>query len=159
MRGAEVAGQSIWDRAHELAADQPSLSVLLENLTLERCEGGIAVVVAARPGQSAYLRARGAALEDLLSRAAGRPLRLDVREPEPSSGAETPLPQGAGVDSEAYAQALKHPLVRRAAELLGARLIAVERDSPKAPAPDAAAAPSEPGVPHDPGRAREPEDA
>jgi len=103
--------------------------VLLESLSLARCEGGVAVVEPVKPGQGAYLKARAPALEDLLSRAAGKPLRLEVREPAPESGGGGgPTAPNAGADSEAYAKALQHPLVRRAAELLGARLVKVERE-------------------------------
>ena len=93
------------------------MGALVEQLTLERVEGGVAVLTA-DPSVAVTARSRAAELEQLASRAwqARVTLRIvDAEAPAPPAGEET-----------TRVSMSEHPLVRLAVDELGARLIAVQ---------------------------------
>lgn len=105
------------------------MAPIAEPLVLERLDAGVAVVSAPTPIALGAARTRRTAIEDALSKAAGRTIRLELRAadvPASSPPATANVP-----DTAARAQAMNNPLVRRAVELFNATVVDVQ-DEPGA---------------------------
>ncbi len=72
--------------------------------------------------------AQTAKIEALVSRAAGRPAKLEARAPVVTTKPVTPA-SAPPTDATARAQAVNHPLVKRAMELFDAKLVRVDKPS------------------------------
>lgn len=103
---------------------------MADELAFESLSGGVATLIASDARAFNFWRTRLQALSDALTAASGGEarLRVEVRPaPEPAGAAAArPVP-----DSVAHAEAAKDPLVRRAMELFGARLIEVRDEKPQ----------------------------
>lgn len=120
------------------------LAGLAEALRPGRMSPGAAVLLAPNEGMLSSARALKGAIEEAMTKAAGRAMRVEF------ALAETPAPgtdeqwDGSHDDAPAvttrpaanpaaFAQVQSHPLVRRAMDVLGARLVDVQ---PMEPEPD-----------------------
>lgn len=117
---------AVWERFCGLIAANPSVAPIVEPLVLEKIEGGVVVVVAPTTMALGAARTRRGAIEEGLSKAMGRTIRLELRASESAPSAAA-LPTGA-VDTAARAQAMSNPLVRRAVELFDGRVVDVQDD-------------------------------
>lgn len=123
--GAGVPAE-VWSRVGELAASNPSVLVAVNAAELESIESDVARLVVKDATKAQYVRGRQGQLEELLGRVVARRVRIDVRAPE---GAAHARPVAVtGVDTAGLAQAMSHPLVRRAMDLFNARIIEVGPD-------------------------------
>ncbi|MFG0283099.1 MAG: hypothetical protein ACF8R7_01635 [Phycisphaerales bacterium JB039] len=122
--GPDLDGPGLWRRAIELSESR-QLRALLGQAEPESVAGAVALVRAG-PNVAPMIEAKRAAVESLLSQAAGRSMRLELAALEAAgsaSGAEAPAQQGRPAGP---APGEEHPLVRRAAELFGAKIVHVE---------------------------------
>lgn len=71
--------------------------------------------------------AQTAKIEALISKAAGRPAKIEARAPAPAPKQASTQTPAANTDSSARAQAVNHPLVKRAMELFDAKLVRVDK--------------------------------
>ncbi|MBL8745416.1 MAG: hypothetical protein JNK58_03565 [Phycisphaerae bacterium] len=117
----------VWERVRALLAANPSVAPVIELLTLEKIEGNVAVVCAPTAGALGAARTRRGAIEDGLSKALARNMRLELKAAETPAG--DPRAPEAVVDTAARAQAMSNPLVRRAVELFDARVVDVQDDT------------------------------
>lgn len=120
-----MTAAALWSRFIEIAATKPSVMAAAEPLVLERLEGGEARLVARDASALASAKPVRLSIEEVMSKAAGRTVRVELAlaaEAEPAARVQ-PM-----VDTAARAEAERHPLVRRAAEVLGARLVDVQDD-------------------------------
>jgi hypothetical protein len=111
----------------ELVAANPSVAPIVEPLSLEKIEGNVAVVTAPTTTALGAARTRRGAIEEGLSKALGRTIRLELRAAESAPGSAA-APRSV-VDTAARAQAMSNPLVRRAVELFDARVVDVQDDA------------------------------
>lgn len=101
----------LWDRALRAAADNRRLVSIIEDLRLEGVKEGTALLVGQRP-LVAMAQMNAAAIEDLLSRVGGRPIRIDIRAEETTPAETTAAP---------LVNLNDHPLVKQAVELFGVK--------------------------------------
>jgi DNA polymerase-3 subunit gamma/tau len=108
-------------RAAAIAAQSAKDQALLSQIELRAFEAGVARIALPREGGAAYLASNPEPIRALLSRAAGRPIRIDIERAEASG---RPQPQAAVSASNEQA-ARADPLVRRAVDLFDATIVAV----------------------------------
>lgn len=108
-------------RLSVIAAKNPKDQMLVEQIEIVEFTGDAArVAVRADDGPGRYLATNPDPIRTLVSRAAGRPVRLTLDKRETAGAAPRPkviLPDDPSVRAD--------PLVRRAAELLDASIVAV----------------------------------
>lgn len=117
----------MWRRVREATAGQQSVASAIESLRLIAVEGSLATVIAPDADSFAAAKARRSAIESALTAAAGRSMRAEIRLVEGEGEvrrASAVVAQGAPDTDEA----MNHPIVRRAMELFGARVIEVRGD-------------------------------
>lgn len=120
---------SVWSRFRASVAEG-SVAPIVEPLTLERIEGGVAVVSAPTVTALGAARTRRGAIEEGISKALGRSVRLELRAADrPPEAAPTESPTTS--DPAARAKAMSNPLVRRAVELFDGRVVEVSDDTPE----------------------------
>lgn len=117
----------MWKRFSEIVASNFSVAPVVEALRLERIEAGSAVVIAPDAESLGAARTRRSAIEEALTKAAGRPLRLDLRLAEMTERAQPVLSPHA-IDASDRERAMQNPLVRRAIELFDGRVVDVQDD-------------------------------
>ena len=124
----EPGAEQLWTRARAATTASASIRAAMDELECVGERPGIVVVRGKSPDALAAAKARKASIEEFLSKAAGRTVRVEFQ----SSGDAPPTSPraGANVDAHAIAAAQSHPLVRRAMEILDARLIDVQ-DEPQ----------------------------
>jgi hypothetical protein len=118
---------AVWSRMLELVAANPSVAPIVEPLRLEKIEGNVAVVIAPTTTALGAARTRRGAIEEGLSKALGRTIRLELRAAE--AAPDSASAPASAVDTAARAQAMNNPLVRRAVELFDARVVDVQDDA------------------------------
>lgn len=134
---------AIWGRILELVAESPQQTAVVEMFEFKSLAAGIAKLALNPKASPLVAKAKSGWMGDLLSKAAGSPVRVElVAEPGASGGAATsnkpgapsagpgPTPARLSADAEAALrrQAMEQPLVKRAAELFNARIIGIEDD-------------------------------
>jgi hypothetical protein len=98
------------------------LAALLDESRLEGIEGAV-VILSMESGWAAMARERLGAIEALFSAAAGKPMRVEVRERGvPAASESTP----AAAPEPVVDDPTRHPLVREAVERLRARVVSVQ---------------------------------
>lgn len=117
--------EEVWKRVVDACAPNPSVASAAEPLNLVRLEGGSAWATAPSNEALSTARARKQPLEEALARVLGRGMRLELSISADAQADQPSLPE----DPIARETAMKHPLVRHAAQVLGARVIGVEADS------------------------------
>jgi len=131
--GVEAGGaggaEEMWRRVQENLREQPSLAGLADDLRIEGVSGGVVTLVASKPSQAKYARSRVDQIGEMFSRAEsgsgmGR-LRVEIRLANEAGGGAGVEKIGAIPGSVSQAEAAKNPLVRRAIELFGARVVDV----------------------------------
>jgi hypothetical protein len=120
----------LWQKVHDLAAESAATQFIVESIeaTAIRIAGGT-LVVSVAPTIGALgppTPAQTAKIEAIVGRAAGRPVKLEARAPTPAAKTATPAP-APPTDAAARAQAVNHPLVKRAMELFDAKLVRVDK--------------------------------
>lgn len=134
-----AAPENVWEEARRLSGSTRRLRAILDDLRLISLAEATAVV---KTGTLAALaRTAKAEIEDVLSRAAGRRISLAFQSDDPARDpgpTRDPAPDGPGPAPAAppamppvgtpapAADPRQHPLVRRAEELLNARVVRVE---------------------------------
>jgi hypothetical protein len=106
---------------HDAAGTGNADLAVLNTLRLESVSGATAYVEADSPQSLSFAVLRAEWLNSLLTRVAGRPVKVALSARKAPAGAPQPSP----------ASPHDHPLVKQARELLGARLIRVEDDPPR----------------------------
>lgn len=118
---------SVWERFRALVADNFSVAPIVEPLTLDRLDGNLAIIIAPTMTALGAARTRRGAIEDGLTKAIGRPVRIELRASEkPVESPEAIQPSHP--DPAARAKAMSNPLVRRAVELFDGRVVDVSED-------------------------------
>jgi DNA polymerase-3 subunit gamma/tau len=107
-------------RLEALCAQSSKDQALLSQIELRSFEAGMVRVALPRDGGAAYLASNPEPIRALLSRAAGRPIRIEI---ERSEAEERPAPRPAAAADEQAVRA--DPLVRRAVDLFDATIVAV----------------------------------
>lgn len=115
-----------WSRVRELASTNPSVLVAVDAAELESIGPDAARLIVKDATKAQYVRSRQGQLEELLGKVVARRIRIDVKAALGSASARPAAT--TGVDTAGYAQAMNHPLVRRAMDLFNARVIAVGPD-------------------------------
>lgn len=123
------SGPDLWARALEQARANRRLAALLDESRLEGVEGDL-VILSMERGWAAMARERAGALEALFSAAAGRALRVEVRERGAALPVESTPVEAPSREPEDPSQ---HPLVREAIEKLRARVVSVQPRRPTRP--------------------------
>jgi hypothetical protein len=123
-----VDAAAIWSRFREIVASNFSVAPIIEPLKLERLDAGIAVLSAPDAEALGAARTRRSAIEEGLTKAAGRPLRVDLRLAE-SAPRQQPALSPHAVNSVERERAMQNPLVRRAVELFDGRVVDVEDET------------------------------
>lgn len=114
------------ERLRQQAAAKPSIKSVIESLTIERESAGQVVLAANDQETLSAARAMKSTLDDLLSKAAGRTLRSELKLAD-GAGPQVVVRE-VGFDAAAHHEAMSNPLVRKAVELFDARLIDVQPD-------------------------------
>ncbi|UCD76802.1 MAG: DNA polymerase III subunit gamma/tau [Phycisphaerales bacterium] len=130
-----VSDDQLWSRVVEAAAASPPDQAKVRNLRFESFDGRTLRLTVAEEGVAVvrFLRTQTDALADLVERATGRSVRIELD----SSRAESGPP--AAVDEQQLAEAQKLPLVRKAMDLFDAVVVEAEQLSAESsPAPGAA---------------------
>lgn len=122
----------LWQQVHDLAAESPATQFMVESVeaTGIRLAGGT-LMVCVTPTLGALgppTPAQTTKIEALITRAAGCPAKIETKTSvaPPKSAAPTP----AQSDASVRAQAVNHPLVKRAMELFDAKLVRVDKPQP-----------------------------
>lgn len=122
------------------------LAGLVEALRPGPMRAGAAVLLAPNEGMLSSARALKPAIEEAMNKAAGRTVRVEFALAEPlahghdddGDPGHEPAPAARPrpvANPAAFAQVQSHPLIRRAMDVLGARLVDVQ---PMEPEPNAA---------------------
>ncbi|MBI1303937.1 MAG: DNA polymerase III subunit gamma/tau [Phycisphaera sp.] len=109
-------------RASAIAAQSAKDQALLSQIELRAFDAGVARIALPREGGAAYLATNPEPIRALLSRAAGRPIRIDIERSEAESRS-APRPATVSATDEQAARA--DPLVRRAIDLFDATIVSV----------------------------------
>lgn len=122
----------LWESMHELSHQSAAAQFIVESMTPTsiRSAGGVLIVcVNSTIGSlGPPTPAQIAKVEALLTRAAGRPAKIEApKVAAASKPAAAPPPPSS--DAAARSQAVNHPLVKRAMELFDARLVRVDKPS------------------------------
>lgn len=122
---------SLWARVLAAAGDRPSAQARLDSMTLVRVEGSTAFVRPVSAAHASRVRAGVAWIEERLSEASGRKMRVRVESPDETedgaSGAESSSP--ALDETTLRREASSNTLVQAAMDLFQAKLIRIE-DAP-----------------------------
>jgi len=113
---------SLRTRLEALCAQSSKDQALLSQFELRAFDAGIVRIALPRDGGAAYLASNPEPVRALLSRAAGRPIRVDI---ERSEREERPAPRPAAASAADEQAARADPLVRRAVDLFDATIVAV----------------------------------
>ncbi len=113
---------SLRARLEALCAQSSKDQALLSQIELRAFDAGIVRIALPRDGGAAYLASNPEPVRALLSRAAGRPVRVDI---ERSEREERPAPKSAAASAADEQAARADPLVRRAVDLFDATIVAV----------------------------------
>lgn len=121
----------LWRRVHEVAAESAATQFIVESIeaTSIRVAGGT-LMIGVAPTIGALgppTPAQTAKIEAIVTRAAGRPAKLEARAPTPTAKPAAAAPPATPTDAAARAQAVNHPLVKRAMELFDAKLVRVDK--------------------------------
>jgi len=123
---------SLRARLEAVCAQSSKDQALLSQIELRSFEAGLVRIALSRDGGAAYLASNPEPVRALLSRAAGRPIRVDI---ERSEREERPAQRQLAASAADEQAARADPLVRRAVELFDATIVAVTpRVSADAPA-------------------------
>lgn len=109
-------------RLEALCAQSSKDQALLSQIELRSFEAGLVRVELPRDGGAAYLATNPEPIRALLSRAAGRPVRIDIERSAPAERAAPRQSTASAADDQA---ARADPLVRRAVDLFDATIVAV----------------------------------
>lgn len=114
---------ALWSEVLRLASNSRRLRALADSLSLASFENDKAEL-SVSPALAALARSSIKELEELLTKAADRPIAVVIRTPEDTSA------DGQSTATEAKAQPAQdirqHPLVKAAEDLFGARVVRVE---------------------------------
>ncbi len=121
--GGAIDPESLWTRIQE-AATTNAARALLGALRLVSYEDGAARIASTSPRGSGFLRSRRERLEELFSRAAGRPVRVEIVDAGDEEAASEPAPERPSAEIDP--KLLEHPVVRDAIELFNAHVARVE---------------------------------
>lgn len=103
---------------------------MIEGTRLESIGGLSAKLAIVSDSLASYVRNRKGALEELLAKVCGRTLRIEFVEAfndehkSQESESQQSSPR-AGVDPVSQAEVMKDPVVRRAVDLFGARIVEI----------------------------------
>jgi len=121
----------LWQQVHDLAAESPATQFMIESIeaTGVRVAGGVVIVnVQSTMGSlGPPTPAQTAKIEALITKAAGRLAKIEARALATAPKQAASPPPAAPTDSSARAQAVNHPLVKRAMELFDAKLVRVDK--------------------------------
>ncbi|MCK4873025.1 MAG: DNA polymerase III subunit gamma/tau [Phycisphaerales bacterium] len=120
----------VWDRVAQFASRNPSLTGMLSMLELRAIADDRAHIVLLDSPAEAHVRARIGRVEELLAKATGRSLTIELTV---DSGGDVAQPE-AGLSHEERLAVEKLPLVRQAMDLFGATVIAIHELAEDAPA-------------------------
>ncbi len=116
----------------ELAVGRPSAQARLEAITLVRLDGAVAYVRPVSPAHASRLRAGISWVQERLSEAAGRTIRVRVEEAGEADDGPAPASETPEIDEgRLRREAEGNDLVRAAMDLFQARLIRID-DAPRA---------------------------
>lgn len=129
---------ALWESVRGLVAKSAAQSSVVELFELKSVRGAVAEVVVRDPGKLVAARAQLNLVSGLLSKASGMAMTAKILEAGaasessgPTSTSSTSVSAGArlvAVDAATRNQAMEQPLVKKAVDLFGARLIGVEED-------------------------------
>lgn len=124
---------ALWEAVRGLVAGSASQSSFVDLFELKSIRGQVAEVVVRDASKIVVARTRLELVSGLLSKAAGAPITARLLEAAAPSAAPDSSAVSAGaravqVDAAARNLAMEQPLVKKAIDLFGARLIGVEDD-------------------------------
>ncbi len=121
---------AVWQRVRDLAEPSPGLMGMISMLHLRLLSEEKAEIVLTEPRSADFVRQRLKRVAEVLERATGRKLRLELSVDVDAANAppSASVPHAA-LSPEERAAAEKLPLVKTAMELFGAHIVAV-RDAP-----------------------------
>lgn len=124
-----VALAEMWSRVMDAVESVPSIAVVAESMTPVERRGS--VLRLARPSSGVrFTDLQRERLEGVVESVFGARMRVEVVEAAPRGNAEADdgasAPGEREMDAAVRAEAMNHPVVKKATELFGAKLIRVE---------------------------------
>lgn len=129
---ADASAADVWRRVYQIGGDSGAMRARLNTLRLAELTETKATIAADSVATVAWVKQQEARLIELLRRATGRAVRLDVVVSEQPPA--PPPPDSVAAAARADDEALNHPLVRTAIQLFDARVVRIERAAPTRPA-------------------------
>jgi hypothetical protein len=123
----------LWDAVRGLVSKSAAQTSVVDLFELKSVKGAVAEVVVRDPGKLVAARSQLSLVSGLLSKASGTSMTARLIEGAAPSDAVPAVQASAGarlvqVDAAARNEAMEQPLVKKAVDLFGARLIGVEED-------------------------------
>jgi hypothetical protein len=129
-KAAESDPDAIWRQVQQEGHQNPRLSTVIDHLTWDQRLDGPSISLSIDDASMvAFAKTSLGALERLFAAAIGRPIKVELVVSAGSRDVETPKSQSAASAAE-YEAAAQIPLVRKAMDLLDARIVGVESAPP-----------------------------